>query len=352
MARAAPVRWISPTRFVQEGLDPMGRTGPLAFAALAGVMGGLWALRGLGPRVVPGWTLGHEALATIPLAVLLVPALGHVLRRLNDLGRPGWWAWALVVPWLRWAVVAALALLPTSQRRRRADVALRLPGLALGGVVAVGLAASLIWTTAAVTAQGMVPALLPGDRVLVRRMPLALERGDVVAFRLPGERGARIGRIVGLPGEAVAMAAGVPRLGGAPVAQADDGAFAVTFARQGPAGVMPLCGNGAVGLGADCVTARRIETLPGGRAYPVLDAGPRPLDRMAETVVPEGALFVLGDHRDAAQDSRLSPAVGGTGMVPLADVVGRVSRVLASSAARRAWDPRGWRLGRLWEGVS
>ena len=65
--------------------------------------------------------------------------------------------------------------------------------------------------------------------------------------------------------------------------------------------------------------------------------------------VPEGRFYVLGDHRDAVRDSRLSPAVGGTGLVAAGQVIGRVDMVVASAEGRHWWDPRGWRLGRIGE---
>ena len=345
-AARRPAR-IPPTRFLRDGLDWSGRTGPAGLAALLLPMLGLLALWRLGPSAVEGWGRGHEALMAIPLALLLVPAMGHVLRRLNDLGWPGWWAWLLALPWVRWGFLLLLAVLPSSQRRRRGDSGWRVLGLGAAGVAALVLAGSLLWTTAGVAAQGMKPSLLPGDLALVRRVPVAVERGDVVAFRMPGEALPRVARVVGLPGERVALADGRPVIDGTAATAAEDGLFAEVFGRQGPTGVMPVCGNGAVGIGAECLTARLVETLPGGRAYPVLDAGARPLDQAREVEVPQGELFVLGDHRDAAQDSRLPPAVRGTGFVSLGQLVGRVDLVLASTAAARPWDPRGWRLGRL-----
>lgn len=351
MARRPLGETLSPTRLFRGGLDPSGRTTPGEFAALLAIAGGFWALGRFGPLHVEGWGRGHEALATIPLAVLLVPGLGHVLRRLNDMGRPGWWAWALAVPWLRWALLALLLLTPSSQRRRRADSGWRLLGLGIAGIAALVLAGSLIWTTAPVVAQGMKPALLPGDLVLVRRAPVRVARGDVVAFRLEGEDGPRMGRVIGLGGERVAVEGGAPVIDGARAAWAEDGLFHEVFGRQGPDGVMPVCGNGTVGLGADCATHRFLETLPDGTTYEVLDAGPRPLDAAREVQVPRGRIFVLGDHRDAARDSRLSPAVQGTGLVALGRVIGRVDMVLASSGSRHGWDPRGWRPGRLLEVV-
>jgi signal peptidase I len=263
----------------------------------------------------------------------------------------GWWAWALALPWLRWIFLAILPMMPASQRRRRTDSAWRFLGLGIGGIAAVVLAGSLVWTTAGVAGQDMKPALLPGDLALIRRAPVALVPGEVVAFRLPDEPRARMGRVIALAGDRVAVEGGAPVVNGQRAAQAPDGFFAEVFGRQGPLGVMPLCGNGTVGLGAQCQTRQLVETHPAGGVYPVLDTGSRPRDAAGEVLVPEGFLYILGDHRDAAADSRLARAVRGTGLVAEEQVIGRVDLVLASSEARHPWDPRGWRWDRLLEAV-
>lgn len=342
---------VSPAGFLREAFDPSGRTGPGGLAALALPMAALWAAWRWGPALAEGWGRGHEALVVLPLAALMVPALGHVLRRLNDMGWSGWWAWALLLPWVRWALAAALLAVPASQRRRATDSPLRAIGYGVACLLAVGLAASLLWTTAIVAGPGMRPALSPGDWLLVRRAPLVPARGDVVAFRLAGEAGDRAARVAGLPGERVAVEGGVPVIDGRPAAQVADGYHVEPFGRQGPRGAMPLCGNGTVGLGAPCRTRRLLETLPGGPAHAVLDVGLRPLDRAPEVEVPPGALYVLGDDRDAGQDSRLAVGAGGTGLVPEAALIGRVDLVLLSSASERLWDPRGWRWSRIGEVV-
>lgn len=349
MARRPEQPPVSPTRFFRDGLDWQGRTGQSSFAALLLLLLGLFSLWRLGPLVVPGWQRWHEALAALPLIVLLVPAMGHVYRRLNDLGWGGWWAAALALPGVRWAFLFLLLVMPTTHRRHRTSAGWRLLGLMAAGVVALTLAGSLVWTTARVQAQGMKPSLLPGDIALVRRGPIEVASGDVLAFRLRGEDAPRVARVVGLGGDRVAVEGGIPVLGGAKAGRTEDGFYSEFFDRQGPLGVMPVCGNGAVGLGAECLTRRFVETLPGGRAYPVLEAGLRPLDDHREVEVPEGFLFVLGDHRDAAEDSRLARQVKGTGLVALRQVVGRVDAVLWSSDAAWAWDPRGWRPGRILE---
>lgn len=342
---------LLPGRIFRDGLDPTGRTRPSGFVMPLLVLGGLWALWRMGPLHIEGWGRTHEALAAILLAVFLVPGLGHVLRRLNDMGQPGWWAWALLLPWLRWGLLVLLLVSPSSQRRRRVHGGRRYLGLGLAGVAAVALAGSLLWTTATIVAQGMKPTLHPGDLVLVWRAPVAVERGDVVVFRQEGEAAPRAGRVIATGGERVAMEGGAPVIDGERPVRAETGLFTETFGRQGPDGVMPVCGNGTVGLGADCATHRFLETLPDGTTYAVLDAGARPLDTVREVQVPRGHVYVLGDHRDAARDSRLSSAVRGAGFVGLDRIIGRAALVVASSEARRWWDPRGWRPGRVGEVV-
>ena len=102
---------------------------------------------------------------------------------------------------------------------------------------------------------------------------------------------------------------------------------------------------------------RLIETLPGGRKHVIFKLVARePLDNMAEVTVPPGHLFVMGDNRDNSADSRVPLNAGGVGMLPVADLVGRVDAVVGS------WDlgledqplwtwPSGLRLARFFSAV-
>lgn len=47
-----------------------------------------------------------------------------------------------------------------------------------------------------------------------------------------------------------------------------------------------------------------------------------------DVVVPDGTLFVLGDHRSASSDSRDHLGSPGGGMIPVEDVVGRADWIL------------------------
>lgn len=56
---------------------------------------------------------------------------------------------------------------------------------------------------------------------------------------------------------------------------------------------------------------------------PYLFPGAAPSDFTFEVTVPEGHLWVLGDHRNNSQDSRYHQSFNNTGFVPIADVEGR-----------------------------
>ncbi len=119
-----------------------------------------------------------------------------------------------------------------------------------------------------VNGASMVPTLMPGERLLISPIPQSgPRRGDVVVVRDPTQPArAAVKRIIGLPGEQVAV---------------HDGALLVGAARY----YEPY----ALGAGPD-----------------------------ASWTVPDGSVVVLGDNREASTDSR------SWGPVPLGHCEGRM----------------------------
>lgn len=165
----------------------------------------------------------------------------------------------------------------------------------------------------------MQPTLQIGDHVLATHIAYDsnLERGDVVVFRSSDVIFAK--RIVGLPGERVALRDGQLIINGIPVERRSVGD------RE---------------YGDDFVTQRVFEeTLPGGRKIEVLDdRSDGPYDNFEEMTVPADHYFVLGDNRDNSYDSR---ALGKIGFVARADMVGKIKFIHFSMG------DRGLRLDRM-----
>jgi len=178
------------------------------------------------------------------------------------------------------------------------------------------------------------------------------ERGDVVVFRHPVNGSDFIKRLIGLPGDTVQMRNGLLFLNGEQVPLTPAGEFVETFERQGPVGHMPRCANAPVGLGGECVKPRFTETLPNGAEHAVLNIETGGFgDDTPVFEVPEGHYFFMGDNRDNSQDSRFAQAVGGVGMVPFENLIGRADRVMFSSAGSSMLAFWTWRADRFFEGI-
>jgi signal peptidase I len=214
-----------------------------------------------------------------------------------------------------------------------------------------------------VPSGSMEPTLLIGDELLATKFPYGYgtaslpsfvnlpmsgrvmasmpKRGDVVVFRWPGDESqVWVKRVIGLPGDRIALRDGRVFINGE----------GVTLKRDG-------MGQVESDTGQTMPAARLIETLPGGVSHPIFKLSEHgALDDLDEMTVPPAHLFVMGDNRDNSADSRVPLREGGVGLLPAENLVGRVDSIIGS------WDlgmkhqpiwtwPQGLRLSRFFSAV-
>ena len=219
-------------------------------------------------------------------------------------------------------------------------------------VLAAWLLRSLIVAPFSIPSGSMLPTMAIGDHLFVHKWPYGIskysfpfqfpnfegrlwssppERGDIVVFRPPGQENVDfVKRVIGLPGDTIAVSGGRVTLNGKPLARQSAGLMAITVTQNSPCrvvqGATPLLRPNPDG-GQDCLYPAYRETLPGGRSFLTLDqVDTSPGDEFALTTVPAGHVFMMGDNRDDSLDSRYSPFEGGVGLVPIENLVGRASR--------------------------
>ena len=175
-----------------------------------------------------------------------------------------------------------------------------------------------------ISSNSMVPTLKAGDLFFVskfsygysrfsvpfgifdfegRVLESAPKRGDVVVFRQPNNDSVTfIKRVIGLPGDSVAVHDGILHINETPVRRVD-------------------AGRGTTSDGLAELTYREFEEfLPGGASHRIremTDAGFNDNTRIFD--VPPGHYFLMGDNRDNSNDSRTAHV----GMVPAENLVGK-----------------------------
>ena len=198
-----------------------------------------------------------------------------------------------------------------------------------------------------IPSESMLPTLLVGDYLFVAKYSYGYSRhslpfsdrlptingrlfsrpprrGDVAVFKLPRDDSTDyIKRIIGLPGDRVAVRGGILYINDEPVQRQRVEDF---YYREG----YPI--------------PQFRETLANGVSYKTLDLTPTgPHDNTRVFAIPPGHYFVMGDNRDNSLDSRVDRRRSGVGLVPEDNLVGRAEFLFFSTnGGARLWEFWKW----------
>ncbi len=299
-------------------------------------------------------------LVALILAMNIAPLLGRYLfpilglstvsmltisaRRLHHAGRAGRMAALTLVPLVGILVALGIAFLPQKRAHLNAHLGARAAGyVAIVMILCLSLW-RVWWQPFLIVNDSMKPTLLVGDVVIVA-LEGTTRHGQVMAVRAQGR--VVVQRVMGLAGDTVAVKSGQVSVMGTPLLQFPNGRLDEVMGPQGPDAIRPRCENGVVGDGAICSASQLREVWPTGNAYQILNIETGFADNFGPVSVPAGTVFLLGDNRDTAIDSRYDTNAMGLGFVPLVDVVGPVQRILLSSSGSSLLQIWNWRWDRV-----
>ena len=172
-------------------------------------------------------------------------------------------------------------------------------------------------------------------------------RGDVVIVTPPGQNEDYIKRVIGLPGDTIAVRGGRLVLNGRRVSAVVRPSTMVPVDANAPCGIEFAGYQVTTSTGtASCRLPVVRETLPNGVSYDTIELGNSPGDEFGPVRVPADHLFLMGDNRDRSADGRFAlgaPDNGLGGPVPWENIGGRAEFITFSlDGTTRLTDPRSW----------
>ena len=190
---------------------------------------------------------------------------------------------------------------PTKHRNPVTQFLGELPGLIIMAFVLALLIKTFLVQAFFIPSGSMEPTLVPGDRVLVLKVPYYFgdpDRGDIIVFEDPDPSGVPERGLVSGFFHWMFEGLGVQR------PDSED------FIKR------------VIGTPGDTVSAKDGQVYVNGEAIdePYLT---QPTDDFAKDTVPEGKLFVMGDNRGNSLDSRFS-----LGFVPIDKVIGKAEVII------------------------
>lgn len=215
-----------------------------------------------------------------------------------------------------------------------------------------------------IPSESMMANLLVGDRLIVSKFPYGFsylspsvpvlppmkgrlfgsypDPGDIVVIKSPSDGADWIKRVVALPGDMVELRDGEVILNGKPLPRVRRPDTEVVVSPNSDCPYMPQFRSLRDDGTPVCRFPTYRETLPNGRTYDTLDMTLTERDNFGPVTVPQGFLFLMGDNRDNSMDSRVPPEIGGLGLVPYENIVGRAEFITFSLDGSHTLNPLTW----------